>query len=447
MVSDAKHKALFWKATPNFETLQGSVEEYLLGSGAAENWREVFVPLLSGVIEDQGKHWANTFGQQFNVRDLLGEKWFEDYQLQFSQPINQNTSDSLSELLQQAKREGWSTDSLSNRMGSMFKQWQTGDLTPKDFDWLEQRMPQYRLNGIARTEIMRAGNVGSAQLFEDWGAEEKEWLTTLDSRTRDSHRHMNGKVVPMDGYFNVNGHKMRYPLDSSAPVAEIVNCRCSLLPILAEEVPAVPQRQPQRAATGPRGMDGATQFGKDADAVAWGKEKWADAPISKDEKESLQRYQGAGYQGINPYLRGKKFSDRRMAELQDEIKMLDSILKKQTVPEDIIVWRGVNGSAFPELSEKMAGKVIEEKAYLSTAMGAKVPSAFSGKQVVMKIRVPAGTPAYFMPNVATDARMRAERELTLGRGQKMLVHSLKYNSRAGKWEAEVEILPPTKGKK
>ena len=198
---------------------------------------------------------------------------------------------------------------------------------------------------------------------------------------------------------------------------------------------------PSSTNKGPQGMGGAKTFSTDSEAVGYAKDKWGKAQITDGEADTLRRYQGAGYQGTNPYLRGKQFPPKRAAEIEADMKVLDGALAKHKVPEDMVVWRGVNGSAFPGgLSEKLAGTVIKEKAYLSTAVGAKVPSAFADKQVQMRIRVPAGTPAYFMPGVAKDARMRSERELMLGRGQKMLVHSMKYNGRSGKWQADVEIV-------
>ena len=57
----------------------------------------------------------------------------------------------------------------------------------------------------------------------------KEWLTTADSRTRDSHRSkeeggVGGEIVAMDEPYS-NGLMM--PGDPAGDASEVVMCRCS----------------------------------------------------------------------------------------------------------------------------------------------------------------------------------------------------------------------------
>lgn len=64
------------------------------------------------------------------------------------------------------------------------------------------------------------------------GCTVKTWVTIIDNRTRDSHRDMSGTTVPIFEPFDVNGSLMMFPKDSDtfgADMAEIVNCRCSVL--------------------------------------------------------------------------------------------------------------------------------------------------------------------------------------------------------------------------
>lgn len=58
----------------------------------------------------------------------------------------------------------------------------------------------------------------------------KTWLTMRDSRVRISHAILDGLTIPIDGYFDVGGSLMRYPMDMSmgADLSEIAGCRCSL---------------------------------------------------------------------------------------------------------------------------------------------------------------------------------------------------------------------------
>lgn len=60
------------------------------------------------------------------------------------------------------------------------------------------------------------------------GHTHKVWQIKDDDRTRSSHRHMEGMKIPIDDKFNVNGHRMYLPSDTSAPLKETANCRCTV---------------------------------------------------------------------------------------------------------------------------------------------------------------------------------------------------------------------------
>ena len=54
----------------------------------------------------------------------------------------------------------------------------------------------------------------------------KQWDSTLDSRTRDSHRKLDGEIRELDEKFS-NG--LMYPSDPNGTAGETINCRCALL--------------------------------------------------------------------------------------------------------------------------------------------------------------------------------------------------------------------------
>lgn len=54
----------------------------------------------------------------------------------------------------------------------------------------------------------------------------KEWMATLDERTRESHRELDGEQVATDEPFS-NG--LMYPADPSGDPAEVYNCRCRIV--------------------------------------------------------------------------------------------------------------------------------------------------------------------------------------------------------------------------
>ena len=57
----------------------------------------------------------------------------------------------------------------------------------------------------------------------------KQWDSTLDGKTRPSHRMLDGQIVDVDDYFKSDsGYKALYPGDFGVP-SEDCNCRCILL--------------------------------------------------------------------------------------------------------------------------------------------------------------------------------------------------------------------------
>jgi hypothetical protein len=235
LLSDAKRKSLERKATVDWQDYLLSVQDYLETAGD-EAWRKMFVPLMRGVMTAQGESLSADFGMQFDVRNLFAEAWFDEYMLKFAQPINATTSDDISRLQQTAMEQGWSIPDMQKALGALFGQYLNGGgLTDEERAWFENRTPAYRRENIARTETIRASNAGSFALYRDWGANQKEWYSTHDDRTRPEHRvgEAWGKpalVVDMEKPFHIGGERLMYPGDPSGSPANTCQCRCTVLP-------------------------------------------------------------------------------------------------------------------------------------------------------------------------------------------------------------------------
>ena len=82
----------------------------------------------------------------------------------------------------------------------------------------------------ARTAVTGAQNAGRMDSYvaaEKMGIKvRKEWLATIDGRTRHSHAMLDGKVVDKDKKFE-NG--CMFPGDPNGPPWEVYNCRCTLI--------------------------------------------------------------------------------------------------------------------------------------------------------------------------------------------------------------------------
>ena len=96
-------------------------------------------------------------------------------------------------------------------------------------------MDQRAAMKAARTAMTSAHSLGKLKGYEraaGMGIDvEKQWLAALDSRTRGSHRHLDGETVKLDAKFS-NG--LKYPGDPDGPASEVYNCRCTLVPVIGD---------------------------------------------------------------------------------------------------------------------------------------------------------------------------------------------------------------------
>lgn len=92
------------------------------------------------------------------------------------------------------------------------------------------RIPKNNAMRIARTEAHRIqckAAYDAQHKAKSKGADVvKQWDATLDGKTRDSHRAIDGEIKELDEKFS-NG--LEYPGDPSGAAGEVINCRCALL--------------------------------------------------------------------------------------------------------------------------------------------------------------------------------------------------------------------------
>lgn len=89
---------------------------------------------------------------------------------------------------------------------------------------------RYNSIRIARTETTRVQNSARYDVMkhaEKQGLKiSKRWISTLDTRTRSSHKHLNNETVGLNDTFS-NG--LEFPGDPKGHVSEVVNCRCTMI--------------------------------------------------------------------------------------------------------------------------------------------------------------------------------------------------------------------------
>ena len=95
---------------------------------------------------------------------------------------------------------------------------------------------------IARTETAGAFNFGAVEGWDQSGVvESKEWLTAGDELVREAHQEAEGQVVALDDTFTVDGEQLEFPGDPNGSAGNVINCRCTVLPVVGNRSSRVPE--------------------------------------------------------------------------------------------------------------------------------------------------------------------------------------------------------------
>ena len=121
-------------------------------------------------------------------------------------------------------------------------------------DDLQTRIPTMNRDSAIRTArtavtgAQNAGRIASYTAAQKMGIKlQKEWLATLDGRTRHSHAMLDGEKVETDEKFS-NG--CRFPGDPQGRPEEIYNCRCTLIASFPDVNAGNAQRRARNPETG-----------------------------------------------------------------------------------------------------------------------------------------------------------------------------------------------------
>jgi tetratricopeptide (TPR) repeat protein len=218
--------------------------------------------------------------------------------------------------------------------------------------------------------------------------------------------------------------------------------------------PSLPTPKDQGAQALAEISQGAVSFPEDSAAIQYGRDHWnahADA-LPASEKDALYGYTREfgspdvpTYKEINGYLRKGEGGTPQVLQAINEI---DNALKRCPISEDVVVTRGTDLDHLDlghptELTTD--GMVVTEQSFTSTSLGEPADS-FAGKQAVLHLVAPAGTPAMWVENISAFAV--EERELLLGRGVQWqaqrvmwLPTKLKSGQIIWQWHIYGKILP------
>lgn len=130
----------------------------------------------------------------------------------------QTTNEQLSDTLQEGLMNDEGIGELTARVQSVFEDAKSN-----------------RARTIAQTSSNAAFEAGQKEGFQAADIDTRLWLSQRDGRVRDTHMRADTQKRDMNTPFDVGGHKLMHPGDPDGPPSEVINCRCSQLPLLEED--------------------------------------------------------------------------------------------------------------------------------------------------------------------------------------------------------------------
>jgi SPP1 gp7 family putative phage head morphogenesis protein len=192
-------------------------------------------PIDLATLEEQGKVAIKELGvdEVFSVNTPEIKKWIKEYLPIFSEELEKVNVEKLKKELIEGLEAGEGIPQLTKRVNTTYDNWN-----------------KFRSEMIARSEILRASNMGNLNAYRQSGVVVKhEWLTFFDDRTCPWCENMDGTTVSIEGkFFDIgDSFTVRNP-DTGKDVTMDFNyqviegpplhplCRCTTIPVVAKAV-------------------------------------------------------------------------------------------------------------------------------------------------------------------------------------------------------------------
>lgn len=197
----------------NIEKQQGLYEQILY-----KHFMSILNLIKSEVLSQVGE---SSIEVSFDLLNEKALKFLEEKKIKFAIKVADTTHKAIIRELSEGFKLGEGIPELSNRI---------------------KNMPEFsmkRATVVARTEVISSSNAGTLEGYKESGVViGKEWDSHKDERTRKHHLEANGQRVKLDDPFIVDDDLLDYPGDNShdAKASNVIQCRCTLIPILEGEV-------------------------------------------------------------------------------------------------------------------------------------------------------------------------------------------------------------------
>lgn len=176
-------------------------------------WRPLFLAFGMAASEATAERY-----RWVKIDPSVVRRWIASRGARYSKLVNETTNADIMDILAADRANGLSIADMIEHIKGYFG---------------EGGVARSRAETVARTQVVAVNNYADIETYRENGVEKKEWLSTNDDRVRDSHAAMDGQVVSIDEPFVTgNGAYLQYPGDPDGPPEEIINCRCTELPVV-----------------------------------------------------------------------------------------------------------------------------------------------------------------------------------------------------------------------
>jgi HK97 family phage portal protein len=178
-----------------------------------ELFKQASQPVYMQIYKERGEAQDQRLNKNFTVDEKVLEAILAKA-FKFADYVNATTAELIREALVEGVDAGEGIAEIGRRVNAIFN----------------KRLERFQVERIARTEVLGASNEAALLSMKQSGVvKKKEWLATLDGRTRESHAHLNGEIVDLEKEFS-NG--LKYAGDPNGAAEEVINCRCAVIEVI-----------------------------------------------------------------------------------------------------------------------------------------------------------------------------------------------------------------------
>jgi len=188
-------------------------------------WRQAFqkigTPIYRQLLLQSANSQISQFGLgiSFDITTLVTQQWLADRVALWADLVNEETGRLVTQEIEEGVALGQSIPQIEGRLMKVF-----------DFS------KGVRSERIARTETLSAINQGAQEAYEQSNVvERKMWIATMDGRVREFHAEAHRQVVPLESTFLVGGQQLSHPGAIGGSPANVINCRCTMVPVITEK--------------------------------------------------------------------------------------------------------------------------------------------------------------------------------------------------------------------